>query len=91
MAGALLEFAHKMTCYKSLETIYLSLCLLHLMYRKVLIVLEVSVIKPASEVMSRIGDPKPLVTESKMDQQQQQPQHNGTGPTQHNMAGMAGL
>ena len=60
------------------------------MYRKVLIVLEVSVIKPASEVMSRIGDPKPLVTESKMDQQQQQPQHNGTGPTQHNMAGMAG-
>ena len=71
---------------------YLSLCLLHLMCRKVLIVLEVSVIKPASEVMSRIGDPKPLVTESKMDQQQQQqPQHNGTGPSQHNMAGMAGI
>ena len=52
--------------------------------------MEVSVIKPASEVMSRIGDPKPLVTESKMDQQQQeQPQRNGTGHTQHNMAGVA--
>ena len=54
--------------------------------RKVLILLEVSVIKPASEVMGKIGDPKPINTaDSKIEQQQQQPpQQNGAD---HNMSG----
>ncbi|XP_068750637.1 replication protein A 70 kDa DNA-binding subunit-like [Montipora capricornis] len=54
--------------------------------RKVLIVLELSVLKAAHEVMGKIGDPKPLTTDSKGDQQhQQQPQQNGSGPVQRNV------
>ena len=56
-------------------------------YRKVLIVLEVSVIKPANEVRGKIGDPKSINTDSA---QQQQLQQNGSGPHQ-NMSGKDGV
>lgn len=53
--------------------------------RKVIILLEVSVLRPASEVAGKIGDPKAINAESKMDQQQQQqqPLHNANGHAQH--------
>ncbi|CAH3021049.1 unnamed protein product [Porites evermanni] len=50
--------------------------------RKVLIVMELTVLKPASEVTGKIGDPKPFSTDSA----QKQPQQNGNGP-QHNTSG----
>ncbi|XP_073256997.1 replication protein A 70 kDa DNA-binding subunit-like [Porites lutea] len=53
--------------------------------RKVLIVMELTVLKPASEVMGKIGDPKPFNTDSA----QKQPQQNGNGP-QHNTSGSTG-
>ena len=57
--------------------------------RKVLIVLEVSVLKTANEVVGRIGDPKPINVESKPEQQQQHQnlQQNVSGPVQRNMSG----
>lgn len=57
--------------------------------RKVIILLEVSVLRPASEVAGKIGDPKAINAESKMDQQQQQPLHNANGHAQHSTSGMA--
>jgi len=47
--------------------------------RKVLIVLEVTVIKPGSEVPGRIGNPKNVNENSSSDRQ---PQQNGTGVQQ---------
>ena len=56
--------------------------------RKVLIVLEVSVLKTADEVVGKIGDPKPINAESKPEQQQHQNlQQNVSGPVQRNMSG----
>ena len=52
------------------------------LHRKVLIVMELTVLQPANEVMGKIGDPKPFNTDSA----QQQPQQNGSGP-QHNISG----
>ena len=52
------------------------------LHRKVLIVMELTVLKPASEVTGKIGDPKPFSTDSA----QKQPQQNGNGP-QHNTSG----
>lgn len=55
-----------------------------------MIVLEVSVLKTADEVVGKIGDPKPISAESKPEQQQQQQQNlqqNGSGPVQRNMSG----
>ncbi|XP_015754913.1 PREDICTED: replication protein A 70 kDa DNA-binding subunit-like [Acropora digitifera] len=56
--------------------------------RKVLIVLEVSVLKTANEVVGKIGDPKPINVESKPEQQQQHQnlQQNVSGPVQRNMS-----
>lgn len=54
-----------------------------LLARKVLIVLEVTVIKPGSEVPGRIGNPKNVNENSNSDRQ---PQQNGTG-AQHGMSG----
>jgi len=45
-------------------------------------VMELTVLKHASEVMGKIGDPKPFNTDSA----QKQPQQNGNGP-QHNISG----
>lgn len=57
--------------------------------RKVLIVLEVSVLKTANEVVGKIGDPKPINAESKPEQQQQLQnlQQNVSVPVQRNMSG----
>ena len=44
--------------------------------------MELTVLKPANQVMGKIGDPKPFNTDSA----QQQPQQNGNGP-QHNISG----
>lgn len=47
-------------------------------------------LRPASEVAGKIGDPKAINAESKMDQQQQQqPLHNANGHAQHSTSGMA--
>ena len=51
--------------------------------RKVLIVLEVTVIKPGSEVPGRIGNPKNINDNSNSDRQ---PQQNGTSG-QHSVSG----
>ncbi|KAK2549764.1 Replication protein A 70 kDa DNA-binding subunit [Acropora cervicornis] len=69
--------------------------------RKVLIVLEVSVLKTANEVVGKIGDPKPINVESKPEQQQQhqnlqqnnQPQRGSAGQVlaqQQSRAGVMG-
>ena len=55
-----------------------------LLVRKVLIVLEVTIIKPGSEVPGRIGNPKNVNENSSSDRQQQQ--QNGTG-AQHSVSG----
>ena len=55
-----------------------------LLVRKVLIVLEVTIIKPGSEVPGRIGNPKNVNENSSNDRQQQQ--QNGTG-AQHSISG----
>ena len=51
--------------------------------RKVLIVLEVTVIKPGGEVPGRIGNPKNINENSYSDRR---PPQNGTSPL-HNMSG----
>ena len=77
-------------CYSTLKNISWQVLISNLILcRKVLIVLELSVLKAAHEVMGKIGDPKPLTTDSKGDQQhQQQPQQNGSGPVQRNVTGI---